>query len=145
MGGPTGVGQQGAEDDPVVGADSAGAVGAAGGVLVEGAGAPDVGAAAVYLGVVAGPDAVAVPGAVGPAVEAVRQAPVQAAQVPGAVLGEGLQGLPVLGAVQADKRLGDGVLLDVEGQAGDPLDEALLAAAGEAQGDRQQDGLPEGP
>src|SRR5262249_60820411 len=58
---------------------------------------------------------------------------------------EGMQGLPVLGAVQANEGLGDGLLLGVEGQAGDPLDEALLAAAGEADGDRQQDGLPERP
>src|SRR5262249_31174545 len=32
-----------------------------------------------------------------------------------------------------------------ESQGGDPLDEALLAAVGEAHGNRQQDGLPERP
>ena len=53
--------EQGAEDDPVVGADGGGPVGAAGGVLVEGAGPPDVGAGAMHLGVVDGPDLVAVP------------------------------------------------------------------------------------
>ena len=95
--GSSALGQQGPHDDPVVRPDGGGAVGAAGGVVVEGAGAPDVGAAAMDLGVVAGPDAVAVPGAVGQAVEAAGQALLQEAEVPTAVLGEGLQGLPVAG------------------------------------------------
>ena len=56
-----GVGQERPEDDPVVGSDGGGAVGAAGGVLVERAGAPDVGVAAMDLGVVDGPDMVAMP------------------------------------------------------------------------------------
>src|SRR5207248_4601692 len=105
----------------------------------------DVLAGAMHLGVVTGPGGVAVPGAVGPAAEGACQAPLQEAEVPGAVLGEGLQGLPVGHAVQSDEGLGDGVLLDVEGQAGDPLDEALLAATGEAHSNRYQDGLPERP
>src|SRR4051812_42327807 len=104
--------------------DGGGAVGAAGGALVEGADAPDAGAAAMDLGVVAGPDAVAVPGAAGQAVEAAGQALLEEAEVPTAVLGEGLEGLPVLHAVEADERLGDGVFLDVQGQAGGPLDES---------------------
>src|SRR5262249_34404521 len=133
-GGPAGLGQQGAQDDPVVGADGAGAVGAPRGVLVKGAGAPDVGAGAMDLGVVAGPDPVAMPGAVGQVVEAAGQAPLEEGEVPGAILGEGLQGLPVVDPGQADQRLGDGVSLDIEGQAGDPFDEALLAAAREADG-----------
>ena len=54
--GLVGLVEQGAEDDPVVGADGAGAVGAAGGVLVEGAGPPDVRAGAMDLGVVDGRD-----------------------------------------------------------------------------------------
>jgi hypothetical protein len=99
----------------------------------------------VHLGVVGGPDVVAVPGPPGQAAEVVGQPPLEEAAVPGAVLGEALQGLPVVHAVQADQRLGDGVLLDVEGQAGDPLDEALPAAAGEGRGQRQQDPLPEQP
>ena len=44
-----------------MGPDGGGPVGAAGGVLVEGAGAPDVGAGAVDLGVIDGRDMVAVP------------------------------------------------------------------------------------
>jgi len=128
-----------------VGADRGGAVGAAGGVLVEGTDAPDVLAGAVDLGVVAGPDLVAMPGAVGQSVEAACQAPGQAAGLPGAILGECFQRLPVVDAVQGDQRLGDGVLLDVEGQAGDPLDETLPASSGKAEGKGQQDGLPERP
>src|SRR5262249_33994784 len=62
---------------------------------------------------------------------------------PGAVLGKRLQGLPVVGAVDADEGLGDGVLLDVQRQSSDPLDEALLTSAGEAHSEGQQDGLPE--
>ena len=55
--------EQGAEDHPVVGPDGAGPVGAAGGVLVEGAGPPDVRAGAMDLGVIDGRDPVAVPDA----------------------------------------------------------------------------------
>src|SRR5260221_6968550 len=51
VGGFAQVGQQGPQDDPVVCSDGAGAVGAAGAVLVKGAGAPDVFAVAVDLGV----------------------------------------------------------------------------------------------
>src|SRR5947207_1874171 len=83
QGGP---GQQGAEDNPVVGADRGGAVGAAGGVLVEGAGAPDRLAGAMHLGVVAGPDVVAVP----PPARGLRDeaggGALQGVLVPGAVL-----------------------------------------------------------
>src|SRR5262249_57793679 len=61
------------------------------------------------------------------------------------VLGARLEGLPIADAVETDQGLGDGVLLDVQRQAGDPLDEALLAAAGEADGHGQDDGLPKGP
>src|SRR5919107_1040270 len=53
------------EDDPVVGTDGGGPVGAACGVLVEGAGAPDALAVAVDLGVIDGRDTVAVPDAAG--------------------------------------------------------------------------------
>src|SRR3954471_17374673 len=64
-GGPVGILRQGTDDDPVVGADGGGPVGAARGVFVGGAGPPDVGTAAVDLGVVAGPDREAMPGAPG--------------------------------------------------------------------------------
>lgn len=46
------VSEHGPETDPIMGPDGRGPVGAACGVLVEGAGAPDVRAAAVDLGVV---------------------------------------------------------------------------------------------
>src|SRR6516165_6771977 len=65
--------------------------------------------------------------------------------MPVAVLGEELQGLPVGDAVEADEGLGDGVLFDVEGQSGDPLDEAASAGVRETRGDVEQQGLPEGP
>src|SRR5262249_19837772 len=53
--------EQGTADHPVVGADGTGPVGAAGGVLMEGAGPPDVGTGAMDLGVIDARDAVAVP------------------------------------------------------------------------------------
>lgn len=76
-----------------MGAHRLGAVGAAGGVLVERADAPDTRAGAVHLSVVAGPDVVAVPGAVRQAAEAACDAPLQERKVPAAVLGERLQRL----------------------------------------------------
>src|SRR5262249_10674096 len=60
-------------------------------------------------------------------------------------LGERLEGLPVVGSVQGNEGLGDGVLFDIEGQPGDPLDEALLAAVGKAIGKGQEDVLPQRP
>ena len=89
-------------------------------------------AAAVNLGVVGCPDVIAVPEAVGQPFEASGQGILDQGEVPGAVLSEGLQGLPVLRSVQGDEGLGEGVFLDVEGKAGGPLDETLLAAPGEA-------------
>src|SRR5205823_12535909 len=53
-----------------------------------------------------------------------------------------LQGLPVAGAVEGDERLGDGVFLDVEGQAGEPLGEALEAGVGEGVGAGGEQVLP---
>ena len=64
---------------------------------------------------------------------------------PGAVLGEGLQGLPVAGALDGQDGLGDGVLLDVEGQGGDPLGEAAEAGLGEGPGEGAEQALPDGP
>jgi hypothetical protein len=80
------------------------------------------------LGVVAGPDVEAVPAPAGGALQDAGGDDLQVAAVEGGVLGEGLQGLPVLFAVEADQGLGDGVFFDVEGQAGDPLDEAAETA-----------------
>ena len=57
---------------------------------------------------------------------------------PGAVLGERLQGLPVGEPLDGDDRLGDGVFLDVQGQGGDPLDEAAVAGACEGPGEGLQ-------
>ena len=85
------------------------------------------------LGVVAGPDVEAVPGAAGGVLQESGVGALSAG-VPGAVLGEGLQGLPVLGAVEADEGLGDGVFLDVERQSGAPDGEAAEAGASEAGG-----------
>src|SRR5512143_894989 len=64
-GGPVAAVQECPEDHPVVRPDGRGPIGASGGVLVEGAGAPDVLAAAVDLGVIDGTDAVAMPGPAG--------------------------------------------------------------------------------
>src|SRR5271166_4739368 len=99
--------------------------GAAGGVLVEGTGAPDVGAGAMDLGVIDGRDMVAVPDPTRGVRDQVSQGPGDAVLVPGAVLGKGFQGLPGGGLLQGQDRLGDGMFLDVERQGGDPLSEAV--------------------
>jgi hypothetical protein len=137
--------EQGAQDDPVVGPDGAGPIGAAGGVLAEGAGAPDVGAGAMDLGVIDGRDLIAVPAPPRGGVDQVGQGPGDAVGVPGAVLGEGFQGFPGVGLLQRQDRLGDGVFLDVQGHRGDPLGEAVEAAAGEGPSEGPEQGLPEGP
>ena len=112
---------------------------------MEGAGAPDPLAAAVDLAVVDGVDAVAVPEATGGLFQQVGQGPLDQLLVPVADLGEVLQLLPALFQAQGDEGLGDGVFLDVEGQPGDPDDEAAEAAGGEGRGEGGQQGLPEGP
>src|SRR5208282_229251 len=88
--------EQGAQDHPVVGADGGGPVGAAGGVLVEGTGSPNVGAGAMDLGVIDGRDMVAVPDPTRGRGDQVGQGPGEAVE---AVAGEGPsegveQGLP---------------------------------------------------
>src|SRR5579875_207074 len=119
--------QQRAEHDPVVSAYRRGAVGAAGGVLVVGAGAPDLLAGAMDLGVVASPDMIAIPEPAGSLLDQAGDRTLQSRLFPGTVLGEGLQGFPVLGSVQPDEGLGDGMFFDIEGQSGDPLGEASEA------------------
>src|SRR5208283_1696541 len=64
---------------------------------------------------------------------------------PGAVLGEGFQGLPGGGLLQGQDRLGDGVFLDVQRHGGDPLGEAVEAVAGEGPSEGVEQGLPDGP
>src|SRR5262249_58061307 len=104
-------------EEPVVGAGGPGAVGAAAGVLAEGAGAPDVGTRAVDLGVVTGPDTVAEEQLVLRRGGQLGGGEVEQGQGPGAVLGEGLKGLPVPWGGQADEGLGGGGLPDVQGAA----------------------------
>ena len=140
-----GFGEQGAQDDPVVGADGGGPIGAAGGVLVEGTGAPDVGAGAMDLGVIDGRDMVAVPDPPWGGGDQPSQGPGDAVLVPGAVLGEGFQGFPGGGLLEGQDRLGDGVFLDVERHGGDPLGEAVEAAVGEGPSEGLEQGLPDGP
>ena len=137
--------EQGAQDDPVVGADGGGPIGTAGGVLVEGAGTPDVGTGAMDLGVIDGRDMVAVPDPTRGGRDQVSQGPGDAVFVPGAVLGEGFQGLPGGGLLQGQDRLGDGVFLDVERHGGDPLGEAVEAATGEGPSEGVEQDLPDGP
>src|SRR5205807_2200727 len=106
---------------------------------------PDVGAGAMHLGVVDAPGVVAVPDPAGGALQDPGGGALDGGAVPGAVRGEGLQGLPVLGAVAADEGLGDGVPFAVEGQAGEPLGEAAEAGAGEAAGVGGEQRLPQRP
>src|SRR5271166_1667771 len=73
------------------------------------------------------------------------QAPGDAVLVPGAVLGEGFQGFPGGGLLQSQDRLGASVFLDVQRHGGNPLGEAVEAAAGEGPSEGLQQGLPDGP
>ena len=125
--------------------DGGGPIGAAGGVLVEGTGAPDVGAGAMDLGVIDGRDLVAVPDPTWGGGDQASQGLSDALLVPGAVLGEGFQGLPGGGLLQGQDRLGDGVFLDVDRHGGDPLGEVVEAAAGEGPSEGVEQGLPDGP
>src|SRR5271166_2762000 len=97
------------------------------------------------LGVIDGRDPVAVPDPPRSGVDQVSQGPGDAVLVPGAVLGEGFQGLPGGGLLQGQDRLGDGVFLDVERHGGDPLGEAVEAAAGEGPSEGVEQGLPDRP
>ena len=97
------------------------------------------------LGVVDGRGDVAVPGPTRGGLDQAGQVVGDAALVPAAVLGEGLQGLPVGGPVDGGDRLGDGVLLDVDRHGGDPLGEPAEARPGERPGERLEQRLPEGP
>ena len=63
----------------------------------------------------------------------------------GLILGEGFQSLPVGDPLDDDNRLGDGVLLDIEVQSGDPLDEAAVARSGEGGCEGWEQALPERP
>src|SRR5512135_1593792 len=144
-GGLAGVLEQRPDDDPVVRPHGGGPVRAAGGVLVEGAGAPDVVSRAVDLGVIARRDVVAVPEPPRGRVGEPGQASGYGSAAPGAVLGEGLQGLPVVGAFDGQDRLGDRVLLDVQGQGGDPLGKAPTSRLGEGPGEGVEQVLPDRP
>ena len=97
------------------------------------------------FGIIARPDAVAVPDAIRHPVEAVGQTPLRGAEIPADVRGEGFRSLPVPDAVEADEGVGDGVFPDVRGQAGGPLGETPLASPGEAGGEGRGDGLPQRP
>ena len=137
--------KQGAQDHPVVGANGGGSVGAAGAGLVERTGPPNVGAGAMDLGVVDGRDLVAVPDPTRGGGDQASEGLSDAVLVPGAVLGEGFQGFPGGGLLQGQDRLGDRVFLDVQRHGGNPLGEAVEAAAGEGPSEGLQQGLPDGP
>ena len=128
-----------------MGANGGGSVGAAGAGLVERTGPPNVGAGAMDLGVVDGRDLVAVPDPTRGGGDQASEGLSDAVLVPGAVLGEGFQGLPGGGLLQGQDRLGDRVFLDVQRHGGNPLGEAVEAAAGEGPSEGLQQGLPDGP
>ena len=98
---------------------------------MKGARAPDVGTATVDLGVIEGRDLITVPDPAGCGIENVDEATGDVVGMPGTVFGERLHGLPVVGALQGQNGLGDGVFLDVGGHCGDPLYEAVMSAARE--------------
>ena len=90
------------------------------------------------LGVIDGRDVVAVPDPAGGVLDQPGQDGRHGVGVPGSVLGEALQSPPIGGPFDGQDRLGDGVLLDVEGQRRDPLDETAVAEMGESPGEGQE-------
>ena len=76
-------------------------------------------------------------------VDELRQRAGEEVGLPDGVLGEGLDGLPVVDPLDGGDRLGDGVLLDVEGQCGDPLDETTMSGACEGRAEGLEQSLPE--
>ncbi len=103
------------------------AIGTACGVLVVGAGAPDIGTGAMDLGVVQSRDAVAIPAFAGAEIEQLGEAVFQQGLIPVPGFDKGFQNLPVIGAAEGDEGLGDGMFFDIEGQSGDPLDKVSPA------------------
>src|SRR5262249_34087471 len=97
---------------------------------------------AVRLGVVDGPDVEAVPEASGGLFEGPGGDDLDFLLIPGAVLDEGFQGAVLLGEIEGEEGLGDGVLLDVQRQAGEPLDETPVARLAEDVAIGFEDGLP---
>ena len=112
---------------------------------MEGAGAPDVGAAAMDFGVIQSRDMVAVPEPARSGLNQAGQAASNAVGVPGAVFGEGFHGLPVEGSLQGQDGLGDRVLFDIDGHGRNPLGEAAVTGPRESPGEALKQGLPEGP
>src|SRR5512135_2610988 len=131
--------------DPGVRPDRAGPVGTAGGGLREGAGPPDVLAPAVDLGIIDGIDPKAVPEPTGSGLQESGQRVLDLVCLPRSRPCEGLQRLPVVGAIQGEHGRGDGVLLDVQRQAGDPLDKAFPSGGGGTGGEREEQLLPQRP
>lgn len=144
-GGLLGVVEQGPEDDPVVRPNRRRSVRATGSVLVKRAGAPDVLARAMDLGVIDGRDVIAVPDPAGGLGDEPGQGPGDEVAAPGAGLGESLQRLPAGGPFDREDRLGDGVLLDVQCHRSDPFSEATVSGPGEGQGEGTEQVLPDGP
>jgi hypothetical protein len=97
------------------------------------------------LGVIDGRDVVAVPETSGGGLDEPGQGAGDRVGVPGADFGEGLHRLPVGRTIEGHDRLGNGVLLDVEGHGGDPFDEAAESGACEGRGEGPQQGLPDRP
>ena len=142
---PAGFIEQRPEHHPVMSPDGGRPVGTASGVLVEGAGAPDVLAAAVDLGVIDSRDVVAVPEPTGGFLDQTGEVAGDGGGVPPAVLGELLHRLPVGGAFEGEHRQSEGVLLDIEGQGRDLLGEPTVSGAGEGPVEGQEQGLPDRP
>ena len=95
------------------------------------------------LGVVAGPDVEAIPEASGGILQDLGIDAFDLVLAEGAVLGEGLQCLPVLGPVEPDEGLCDRGFLEVECQASAPEGEIPKAWAGEPSGVGVELRLPE--
>lgn len=102
-------------------------------------------AGAVDLGIVDGRDVEAVTGPPGRFLDQAGQARGNIVAMPGAVFGEALHGLPIIGAFDGEDALGDGMLLDVECQRGDPLGESEMSRGGEGPGEGSEQGLPDRP
>ena len=78
-------------------------------------------------------------------VDELRQCAGEGVGLPDGILGEGFQGFPVVEPLDGGDGLGDGVLLDIEGQCGDPLDEAAVAGSSEGGCKWFEESLPDRP
>ena len=84
----------------------------------------------MHFGIVAGTNVVAIPETSGSVFQESDGNVFEAFAVPGAILREGFESLPVVGLLQGGEGLGNGVFFDVAGESGEPPDERAAPVVG---------------